>query len=106
MTKKKQAENKKGKEEKMKKKIKAEKRIHNLYKEWVDGKKIFRKLVNKWHYIYSSDKGKISLVRLFNYFYKGYNFWEIYSLEGELFEDVERFNTKKEAEKQIEKYLK
>ena len=86
-------------------KIKVKRRVHNLYKEWVDSGKVFRKLVSKWQYIYTSEKGRISLVRFLNYFHEGHNFWEIYSLEGNLFEDVERFDTKKDAEKQIEKYL-
>jgi len=55
---------------------------------------------------YSSDKGRISMVLLKNYFLNGRNFWEIYCLEGNLFEDVERFNTIEEAEQQVAKYLK
>lgn len=85
--------------------IKEERIIHNIYKEWVNSGKAFRKLVGKWQYIYTSPKGKISCVRFLNYLHEGHNFWEIYSLEGSLFEDVERFDTKKKAEKQIKKYL-
>lgn len=89
----------------MKKKIKVKKRVHTLYQEWLDSGKAFRKLVSKWQYFYSSEKGAISMVRFLNYLSEGDNFWEIYSLKGDLFEDVERFKTKKEAEKRIEKYL-
>lgn len=62
-------------------------------------------VVGKWQYIYSSKKGKISLVELPNYFLDGYTFWETYSLEGDLFEDIERFETKEDAEEVIRKYL-
>ena len=61
--------------------------------------------IGRWQYIYSSSKGKISLIKLPNYFGDGQDFWEIYSLEGDLFEDVERFKTKKEAEEKIKNYL-
>lgn len=85
--------------------IEKKRKIHNLYKDWVKSGRVFRKLTGKWQYIYTSPKGKISCVRFLNYFHEGDNFWEIYSLEGGLFEDVERFRTKSEAERQIEKYL-
>ena len=61
-------------------------------------------LVGKWQYIYNSEKGEISLIKLINYFGDGIDFWEIYSC-GDLFEDVERFKSKKEAEKRIKELL-
>lgn len=84
------------------------KRTHQGYKEFEKAKKQgieVPMLFDKYQYIYKSEKGEISLVLLKNYFKKGENFWEIYCLEGKLFQDVERFGTKKEAEKQIKKYL-
>ena len=58
------------------------------------------------HHAYSSDKGKISMVLLKNYFLDGRDFWEIYCLEGDLFEGVERFDTIEEAEQRIVGYLR
>lgn len=68
---------------------------------------IRRPIVGKYQYIYESDRGdkKISLIELPNYFGEGVTLWEIYSLEGELFEDVQRFKSKEEAEKKIAEYL-
>jgi hypothetical protein len=55
-------------------------------------------------YIYSSNKGKISLIQLIGYLYEGQP-WEIYCLEGNLFEDTERFETKEQAEIRIKEVL-
>ena len=63
-------------------------------------------VVGKWHYIYSSEKGEISLVSLPGYYNPSETLWEIYCLKGDLLEDIERFKTKKEAEKTIYKLLK
>lgn len=87
--------------------MKIEKRIHHGYKELEEIMKTgkLRQIFGKYQYIYSSEKGSISLIELKDYFEKGDNFWEIYCLSGNLFDDVERFKTKKEAEKTIKKYL-
>ena len=90
--------------------IKVKKSIHKGYEEFLrankEGYKI-RQLFGKWHYIFSSEKGEISLVLLKDYGFKyGEDLWEIYELSNnKLFEDVERFKTKKEAEKRIRKLL-
>jgi len=68
-------------------------------------KKIMPQIVGKFQYIYSSDKGEVSLVKFLNYCKDGDNFWEIYSTKGNLFEDVERFDSKKEAEARIREVL-
>ena len=84
------------------------KQIHQVYKAWALAKSRgldFEQLMGKWQYIYSSDKGKISLIKLKNYFRDNIDLWEIYSLGGKLFEDVERFNSKKEAEIRIKELL-
>jgi len=80
------------------------KRIHHAYLELQKSK--LPQSFGKYQYIYSSDKGEISLVRLFDYVGIKKSYWEIYSLEGDLFDDVERFDTKKEAEKRIKQLLK
>ena len=95
--------------------MKVIKRIHPGYKEWERARKnghAIKKHFGKWHYIYSSKRGKVSLVKLYDLipFFeskpkKNY-FWEIYCLEGDLFDDVERFDTKKEAVKRIKKLIK
>jgi len=58
----------------------------------------------KWQYIYSEKEFEISLVKLKDCFNNTW-FWEIMCLKGDLFEGVERFKIKKEAEKRIEGIL-
>jgi len=82
--------------------IKVERIVHNGYKELENSP---YKIFGKYQYIYTSDKGVISLIKLINYFRDGKDLWEIYCLEGKLFEDVERFDTKKEAVVKTKKYL-
>ena len=85
------------------------KRIHPGYKEFEKAKKENIKIpcmFGKYQYMYSSDKGKISLIFLKNYFEEGNNFWEILCFKDKLFKDVERFDTKEEAEIRIKKLLK
>jgi hypothetical protein len=57
---------------------------------------------SRWRHVYSSKKGDIRLAE----FITPEHFWKIYCLEGELFEGVEYFKTKKEAEKRIKELLK
>lgn len=85
--------------------MKVDKRIHNGWTELEEVGNIIPHIFGKYQYIYSSDKGKISLVELKNYYRDGKDLWEIYSLEGELFEDVDRFSSKEEAEVEIKKLL-
>lgn len=63
-------------------------------------------LFGKWQYVYRSNKGWISLIRInisiFNS--KRRWVWEMWSKET-LFPDTRRFKTKKEAEKEIRRYL-
>ena len=84
------------------------KKIHQGYKSFIKAKANgldIQNIFGKYQYVYENELGGISLVEFKNYFHKGDNFWEIYCFKGKLFEDVERFDTKKEAEKQIKKYL-
>lgn len=91
--------------------MKVEKRIHKGWKEMKEAKDRdplitdLLDLFGKYQYIYSSDKGKISLVLLRDYHMDGKDLWEIYCLRGGLFEDVMKFNTKKEAEERIRELL-
>jgi len=88
--------------------MKIEKIIHRGYTEWENARKkglIFTQLFGKYQYIYSSEKGKISLIELKNYPGEGDDFWEIYCLSGGLFDDTERFKTVKDAEKRIKEML-
>ena len=82
--------------------IKVERRIHEGYKELENSP---YRIFGKDQYIYTSDKGEVSLIKLINYFRDGKDLWEIYCLEGGLFQDVERFDTKREAVVEIKKYL-
>lgn len=91
--------------------IKTSKRIHPTYVEFENlvksGKLQSRYLneIGKFQYFYESDKGEISLIKLNAIIRSGF-LWEIYCVDGNLFEDVERFDTKKEAEKRIYQLLK
>lgn len=90
--------------------IKETKRVHAIWRErQILLKKCpefkTRNLVGKWQYIFSSKKGQISMVKFLNYFHDGDNFWEIYCLQGNFFDDVERFKTQKQARAHIKKLL-
>jgi hypothetical protein len=96
-----------------------EKRIHQG---WVEQKKVKQfykdlkkktgfipsEMFGKWQYLYRSEKGEISLIRInITTFEKNRPrkwVWEMWSDE-KLFSDVQRFKTKKEAEKRIKEYL-
>jgi len=89
-----------------------EKRIHKIWRELDDARQTdpsfnVRNIVGKYQYLYSKDNCSISLIELPNYFSDGKDLWEIHQVKGdtELFEDVERFDTKEEAEIEIMKYL-
>jgi hypothetical protein len=84
-------------------------RIHKGYAEWEEAKEKgidIPQLFGKYQHIFYSEKGKISLIQLKDYFLKGKDFWEIYCLEGNLFEDTERFDTKEEAVERVTELLK
>lgn len=81
--------------------------IERTHPIWEEYKKIGRTpdTVGEKQFIYSSEKGEISLITLPNYFQDGITFFEIYCLEGNLFLHVERFNLKEDAEKRIKELL-
>ena len=95
--------------------MKVTKREHKIYKEYQAIKHLelsLPKLVGQWQYLYKSDDGKkeISLVELFGHRFENYKdrttpTWEIFSLKGELIDDVERFDTKDQAEVRIKELL-
>jgi len=60
--------------------------------------------IGKWQYSYFAERGKINMIRVSEAFPKK-SFWEICCIEGKLFDDTERFDTKKEAEKRIRQLL-
>ena len=87
--------------------IKIEKRLHKGFEEFerarLEGVRI-PQYFGKWQYIYRHKKFEISLVKLKDCMTEKW-FWEIMCLKGDLFEDVERFKTKKDAHKRIEGIL-
>lgn len=95
--------------------IKVTKQIHKGWQEWEKIRKSpeLQKqfshrdgLFGKWQFIFRSKKGEISLIQLKDYWKQGEDLWEIYELSNNnLFQDVERFKTKKEAERKIKKLL-
>jgi len=93
--------------------LNVEKREHLIWKEGAHDI-LGHKIVGRWQYIYTTDKGRISLVQLYGYpirSFKGESYedsWKHFQWEicgGGLTEDVERFRTKKEAEKRIKELL-
>ena len=89
--------------------MKVEKVINELWTEYLTIKEMeelkhIKCPIDKPQLIYSSDKGKISLVHFLGYFNQS-PFWEIYCLEGNLFDGVERFKTKSQAIKRIKQLL-
>ena len=89
--------------------MKITKKIHQGYQEFENAKKRgidIPQMFGKYQYIYQSKKGEISLVLFLNYYGNNKDFWEIYCLKGNLFKDVERFDTQKEAEKRIKRISK
>lgn len=56
-------------------------------------------------WLYSNSKGLIDLVELPNYMRDGVTRWEIMCQRGKLFEDVEWYHTKEEAEERIKELL-
>lgn len=92
--------------------MEVERKIHHAWEEWQKiPLKIKKKFLcgvdgytGKYHYIYTSEKGQISLVKLRMGFGSSW-MWEILCFKKNLFEDVERFTTKKEAEKRIKELL-
>ena len=58
--------------------------------------------MEKYQYLFSKGENTISLVQFTSRMY-GEHCWEIYQVKGkqELFEDVERFTSKEEAETRI-----
>ncbi len=97
--------------------IKVRRLIHKGWEEWnklmpdkLKKKSIFGEegWAGKYQYIYSSERGEISLVRLkVGGFEKPFWMWEIMEISAnDLLNDVERFMTKKQAEKRIRVLLK
>ena len=92
----------------MERNIHMEKVVHQVWLEWKSMPHEIMKdpIIGKYQYIFTNEKGQeISLVELPNYFRDGVTFWEIYCLEGDLFEDIERFGTFDEAMEASKKYL-
>lgn len=95
--------------------MKVKRRIHNGWEAWQNIPKEIKErftfmkkcFFGKYQYIYSNEDVEISLVYLEVGFMKQEMMWEIFQLRGKtLFEDVERFRTKKEAVIRIKELLK
>ena len=80
--------------------IKVTKHIHAGWREFEMAKSKLpgmKQMFGKYQHIYSSPKGRISMVYFPDYFGDGKSFYEIFCLEGNLFDDVERFTIKQDA---------
>ncbi len=87
--------------------MKVEKKVNKMWQEWSGMPAKLQKeirqnavFIAKWHYTYSAERGKIGVIRMSESLPRQ-TFWEICCLEGKLFDDTERFSTKKEAERRI-----
>lgn len=89
--------------------MKTKKIVHRAYKEFKDAEKMEKikipQIVGKYQYIFSNSKGEISLIKQIRTYNNMRSFWEIYCLKENLFEDTERFSTKKKAVEKIKEYL-
>lgn len=66
-------------------------------------KNIFRNELGMTNYRYKTEVGEISLIHPCYFTLDQY---EIFSIDGNLFEDIERYSTLEEAEKRITELLK
>ena len=83
-------------------KVKIEMREHSGYTEYSDATKKGIKITQifgRHQFIYSYENCQISLVELRDF--QDIWGWEIYCLEGKLFEDTEKFKSKQEADNRI-----
>ena len=87
-------------------KMKIIKRVHPRYENEMLVKFPRLYFIGKYQYIFSNKNGEISLIELPNYINPGETLYEIYCLKGALFDDIERFDTFKEAKDKARKYLK
>ncbi|HEY5631636.1 MAG TPA: hypothetical protein VIR31_05875 [Nitrososphaeraceae archaeon] len=87
--------------------MKEEVTIHKGFAEWETHlkDKDVRQMFGKYHYIFSSEKGKISCIELKNYLIDRDDFWEICCIKGDLFSDVERFDTFVDAKRRCQELL-
>ncbi|MBI4171104.1 MAG: hypothetical protein HY514_05370 [Candidatus Aenigmarchaeota archaeon] len=77
--------------------MKVEKKVNKMWHEWNSmpaklQKEIRRNTVfiAKWQYTYSAERGKIGMIRMSESLPRK-TFWEIFCLEGNLFDDTEVF---------------
>ena len=88
------------------------KRIHHSYEHWLMMRKLTdypellktHPMIGKWHHLYASKKGKISLISLPNYFHNGVTLWEICGSMTPN-HNIERFASQEEAEARIKELL-
>jgi hypothetical protein len=88
--------------------VKVTKRKRPVYLNWFgikDRHTSSGPIIGKWEYNIESSKGKISIVEFPDYFKDGRPLWKIYCLEGQLFENVEKFDSYDKAESAVKKYL-
>ena len=89
--------------------IHIEKRIHPIWTDFSPSeiKSYIQQgpAIGKYQYILTSKKGQISIAELPDQSKDGVAFWELYCLDGDLFEDRQRLHTYAEAEQAARKYL-
>jgi hypothetical protein len=64
----------------------------------------------KWQYVFTSEKGTVSLIKLFDYYRIGEHIFEIFCLEKspakEILKDTERFLNREDAIKRVIELLR
>lgn len=91
-----------------------ERKIHPGYIEWLTAKKklagkriLFRQYFGKYHYTFIKGDMRISMIKILDNPFSQRWVWEIHAYEDKrLFRDVQKFRTKKDAMKAVDKYLR
>ncbi len=89
--------------------VTVERRIYPAYADMEEAIKkypVVKQRFGKYQLIFSSKKGKISLIELKENLSFRKNVFEVFCLEGDLFEHEQRFDTEEEAEKCARELLK
>ena len=88
-------------------KIKHLRREHPGWRELQIARKYFPcpRVIGRYQHIYTSPRGRMSMIYIPEHIVTGKGHWEIYCQKGNVIEDLERYPTKKKAEDRIKNLL-